>query len=140
MGKVLNLEKRIKLNPHTYMNMYPDPYMNFQDMTAEEMAFLQQATAALDDSQKKYFYMVYSSKRKNSQEILIFTLLGFVGFAGIHRFVLGQIGMGLVYFFTIGFCWIGTIIDLVNNKSLTLEYNKNMAYESHRMAAMSKQS
>ncbi|WP_419700340.1 TM2 domain-containing protein [Mucilaginibacter sp. NFX135] len=119
------------------MNIHQDPYMNFADMGPEEMGFLQQATGELSDSQKKYFYMVYSSKRKNANEILIFTLLGFVGFAGIHRFVLGQIGMGILYFLTGGLCVIGTIVDLVNNKSLTLKYNKEMAYESHRMAILS---
>ncbi|MEN0055758.1 MAG: TM2 domain-containing protein [Mucilaginibacter sp.] len=119
------------------MNMHQDPYMNFADMGPEEMGFLQQATRELSEEQKKYFYMVYSNKRKNTNEILIFTLLGFVGAAGIHRFVLGQIGMGILYFLTGGLCFIGTIVDVVKNKSLTLEYNKNMAYESHRMAAMS---
>lgn len=111
--------------------------MGFSDITPEEMGFLQQATAELNENQKKYFYAVYSSKRKNSQEVLIFTLLGFVGFAGIQRFVLGQIGMGILYFFTAGLCFVGTIVDLVKNKSLTLEYNKNVAYQSHRMAVMS---
>jgi TM2 domain-containing membrane protein YozV len=117
--------------------MNQDPYMSFADMTPEEMGFLQQATAELSENQKKYFYMVYSSKRKNSQEILIFTLLGFIAVAGIQRFVLGQIGMGILYLLTGGLCFIGTIMDLVNNKSLTLKYNKDMAYESHRMAVMS---
>lgn len=117
--------------------MNQDPYMSFADMTPEEMGFLQQATAELSENQKKYFYMVYSSKRKNSQEILIFTLLGFIAVAGIQRFVLGQIGMGILYLLTGGLCFIGTITDLVNNKSLTLKYNKDMAYESHRMAVMS---
>jgi TM2 domain-containing membrane protein YozV len=118
------------------MNMHPDPYMSFADMTPEEMGFLQQATAELNEAQKKYFYNIYGSKRKNSQEILIFTLIGFVGVAGVQRFVLGQIGMGVLYFFTGGLCFIGTIVDLVKNKSLTLEYNKKMAYDSHRMAMM----
>jgi TM2 domain-containing membrane protein YozV len=117
--------------------MNQEPYMGFADMTPEEMSFLQQATAELSENQKKYFYMVYSSKRKNSQEILIFTLLGFIAVAGIQRFVLGQIGMGILYLLTGGLCFIGTIMDLVNNKSLTLKYNKDMAYESHRMAVMS---
>ncbi|NHA07775.1 TM2 domain-containing protein [Mucilaginibacter sp. HC2] len=121
------------------MNIHQDPYMNFADMGPEEMGFLQQATGELSDDQKKYFYMVYSSKRKNTNEILILSLLGLVGVAGIHRFVLGQIGMGILYFFTGGLCLIGTIVDLVNNKSLTLKYNKEMAYESHRMAVLRNQ-
>lgn len=118
------------------MNMQQGNYMNFTDMTAEEMAFLQQATANLTESQAKYFYMVYSSKRKTSQEILLLTLLGFVCVAGVQRFMLGQVGMGIVYLLTGGFCWIGTIVDLVNNKSLVLKYNKEAAYDSHRMALM----
>ncbi|QEC76860.1 TM2 domain-containing protein [Mucilaginibacter ginsenosidivorax] len=118
------------------MNMKQGNYMNFTDMTPEEMAFLQQATANLTESQTDYFYMVYSSKRKSAQEILIFTLLGFIVVAGVQRFALGQIGMGLLYLFTGGFCLIGTIVDLVNNKSLVLKYNKEMAYDSHRMALM----
>jgi TM2 domain-containing membrane protein YozV len=118
------------------MNMQQENYMRFQDMSPEEMVFLQQATANLTESQVNYFYMVYSSKRKNAQEILLLTLLGFVVVAGVQRFVLGQIGMGLLYLFTGGFCLIGTIVDLVNNKSLVLKYNKDMAYESHRMATL----
>ncbi|MDB5003432.1 MAG: hypothetical protein JWQ34_1657 [Mucilaginibacter sp.] len=116
--------------------MYPDPNMNYADITPEEMGFLHQATEGLNENQKRYFYTVYNSKRKNSQEILLFTLLGFVGCAGIQRFILGQIGMGILYILSCGLCFIGTIVDLIKNKSLTLEYNKNMAYESHRMALM----
>jgi TM2 domain-containing membrane protein YozV len=118
------------------MNMQQGNYMNFQDMTPEEMAFLQQATANLNESQTNYFYMIYSSKRKSAQEIMLFTLLGFVGFGGIHRFVLGQVGMGIAYLLTFGLCWVGTIMDLINNKSLVLKYNKDAAYDSHRMALM----
>jgi TM2 domain-containing membrane protein YozV len=120
----------------TYQN---NPYMPFSDTTPEEWAFTQQATAELNENQKKYFFMVYSSKRKKSQDILILTILGFFGFAGIHRFALGQIGMGILYFFTGGLCLIGTIVDLVNNKSLTDEYNRKMAYESFQMAKFSAQ-
>ena len=119
------------------MNTYQDPYNTFAGFSPEELSFLQHATPDLTESQKKYFYMVYSNKRKNSQDVLLFTLLGFVGFAGIQRFVLGQIGMGVLYFFTGGLCVIGTVVDLINNKSITLEYNKNMAYESYQMAKMS---
>ncbi|PWK72966.1 TM2 domain-containing protein [Mucilaginibacter oryzae] len=119
------------------MNMYQDQYNAFAGFSPEELGFLQYATPDLTESQKKYFYMVYANKRKNSQDILLFTLLGFVLVAGVQRFVLGQTGMGILYLLTGGFCGIGTIVDLINNKSLTLEYNKNMAYESYQMAKMS---
>lgn len=118
------------------MDPYQNAYMTFSGMSHEEFAFLQQATTDLNDEQKKYFYMLYSGKRKAPNDILIFTLLGFFGIAGVQRFVLGQIGMGLLYFFLLGFCWIGTIVDLVNYQSLTLEYNKKIAFESFQIAKM----
>lgn len=118
------------------MDMYQNPYMAFPGITPEEMGFLQQGTAELNEEQKKYFYMVYSSKRKNPQDLLLFTLLGFVVVAGVQRFVIGQIGMGLLYLFTGGFCLIGTIVDLINNKTLANDFNRQMAYESYQMAKM----
>jgi len=117
--------------------MFQNPLMAFPGITAEEMSFINQGSAELTEEQKKFFFMVYSSKRKNPQELLLLTLLGFVGVAGVQRFVIGQIGMGLLYFFTGGFCLIGTIVDLVNHKTLAEDYNRKMAYESFQMAKMS---
>jgi hypothetical protein len=61
------------------MDMFQNPYMAFPGITPEEMAFLQQGTAELSENQKKYFYMIYSDKRKSPQDIMLFTLLGFIG-------------------------------------------------------------
>src|SRR5580692_10644101 len=119
------------------MDMYQSPYMGLSGMTPEELSFIQQATADLTENQQKYFYMLYSGKRKSPQDLLIFTIIGFFGVAGIQRFVVGDILMGLLYLFTLGFCYIGTIIDLVNNKSLANDYNHKMAYESYHIAKMS---
>ena len=47
-------------------------------------------------------------------------------FIGVQRFVLGQVGMGLLYLFTYGLCFIGTIMNLVNNKKLTNEGNQEI--------------
>lgn len=51
---------------------------------------------------------------KDKTTALILCLLGFVGLGGLHRFYLGHIGMGILYFCTGGLCGIGTIIDLLN--------------------------
>lgn len=118
------------------MDMQPNVYMMLPGITPEEIGFLQQATTGFDETQQRMFYNVYSGRRKNPQDILLLALIGFLGVAGIHRFVVGQIGMGLIYFFTGGFCLIGTIIDLVNHKSIALEYNKKMAYESFQIVKM----
>jgi len=115
------------------MDMQPNAYMMLPGISPEEIGFLQQATAGLNDGQKKGFFNVYASKRKNPQDVLLFTLLGLICVAGVQRFVLGQIGMGLVYFFTGGFCLIGTLVDIINYKTLALDYNKKMAYESFQL-------
>ena len=117
------------------MNTY-NPYMSLPGITQEELAFLQQATTGLSDTQKQSFYMAYSTKRKSPQDILIFTLIGFVGISGVQRFMVGQVGMGVIYFLTAGFCFIGTIVDAINHQTLALEYNKKMAFESFHIAKM----
>src|SRR5690606_14882912 len=109
------------------MNNRDNTLMSIQGVTPEELMYLQQATASLSDEQLRNFVFLYSGKRKNAQDILLFTLIGFLGFAGIQRFVLNQVAMGIIYFLTIGFCWIGTIVDLINHKSMTDEYNQRMA-------------
>ena len=56
-------------------------------------------------------------------------LLGFIVVAGVHRLLLGQIEMGILYLFTGGLCLVGTIIDLVNHQKLAFEYNQKVANE-----------
>ncbi|MGZ3753421.1 MAG: TM2 domain-containing protein [Mucilaginibacter sp.] len=114
-----------------------NPYMMLPGVSPEELGYVQQALSQLTENQQKYFYMTYTGKRKNPQDIMIFTIIGFFAVAGIQRFVLGQIAMGILYLFTGGFCLIGTIVDLVNNRSLTLEYNQKMVYEAFQVAKMS---
>jgi hypothetical protein len=41
-----------------------------------------------------------------------------------------------LYFFTVGLCFIGTIIDLINHKTLAFEYNQRMVFESLQMVKM----
>ena len=118
------------------MDFYNNPYMSLPGVTTEELTFLQQATAELSENQKKHFYMIYTGKRKSPQDLLIFTLLGFFGVAGIQRFLVGQVGMGVLYFLTGGLCFIGTIVDLVNHKQLATDFNRKMAYESFQIAKM----
>jgi hypothetical protein len=43
---------------------------------------------------------------------LAYALWFFLGALGIHKFYLGRVGMGIAYFFTLGFLTIGLWIDL----------------------------
>ena len=103
------------------------------ELEGMELGYIQGILKNMNDEQANLFAQVYRARRKDSQMILILTLLGFFGFAGLHRFILGQIGLGILYFFTIGLCFIGTIVDLVNYKSLAYEFNMNVAHETLSM-------
>ena len=95
----------------------------------DEAAFVDSLLKDNSDEEVKRFAIMYGPKRKDPQTILILSLIGLVCFAGIHRFVLNQIGMGILYFFTGGLCLIGTIVDAVNHKTLTFEHNQRVALE-----------
>ena len=99
----------------------------------DELAYLQQVTSGLSDDKLKLFISIYNGKRKKAEIILICTILGFVCCAGIQRFIIGQIGMGILYLFTGGLCLIGTIVDVINHKQLAFEFNQQMANESMAM-------
>jgi len=93
----------------------------------EERSFIQTLLVEKSEEEKMTFITQYIIQRKDPQQILLFTLVGFVGIAGIQRVILDEILIGLLYFFTGGFCFIGTIVDLIRYKELTFEYNKKMA-------------
>jgi len=99
------------------------------EVSGEEMLYLQTVLKDMDDEKARTFASVYRTRRKDPQVILITALLGLVVVAGVHRFIMGQIGMGLLYLFTAGLCFIGTIVDLVNYQKLTFEYNQQVANE-----------
>jgi TM2 domain-containing membrane protein YozV len=96
----------------------------------DELAYLKAFTSDLSEEQLKTFIMVYNGKRQKTETILICCVLGFVCAAGIQRFITGQIGMGILYFFTGGLCLIGTIVDTVNHKTMAFEFNQKMAMET----------
>ena len=106
------------------------------DVTPEELITINSRTKDFSDEQLAQFCVIYRSKRKDPQLILILCLLGLVGVAGVHRFIIGHIGMGILYFFTGGLCLVGTIVDAVNSKDLALEYNAKMITETLSMLNM----
>jgi TM2 domain-containing membrane protein YozV len=99
------------------------------ELTGEEMLYVQSLVKDMDDEKARTFASVYRTRRKDPQVILLTALLGLVVLAGVHRFIMGQIGMGLLYLFTGGLCLIGTIVDLVNHQKLAFEYNQKTANE-----------
>jgi len=112
---------------------FNDLLYNLKGITPEEFAYLQRVMDGMTPEQARQFVTFYGSKRQNPSDILLFTLLGFVIVAGVQRFILGQIGMGILYLLTFGLCFIGTIVDTINHKSLTFEFNQKVAAECSQM-------
>ena len=99
------------------------------EATGEEMIYLQNILKEMDDEKARTFANVYRARRREPMLILVTALLGFVAISGVHRFIIGHVGMGLLYFFTGGLCLIGTIVDVVNHQKLAFEYNQKVANE-----------
>lgn len=114
--------------------MDPNYLFSFPGIDNREIQLLQSFLSGMSESQQQQFLGIYRSRRKDPQIILLLSLLGLIAIAGIHRFVLEQIGMGILYFLTGGICLIGTIVDAINYKDLAWEFNQKKAAESAALA------
>lgn len=110
------------------MNSRILPLMASLDL--EEAHHLTPILNGMSEDQQSQFMSIYLSKRRDPILILICTLLGFLCFAGLQRFITDRIGLGLLYFFTGGFLLIGTIIDLFRYKSIARTYNEKIARQT----------
>lgn len=99
------------------------------ELDMQEMAYVESLVKNYNDQQMLNFANFYRSRRRDPQIILLAGLAGFLGVAGIHRILTDQVGIGILYFFTAGLCFIGTIVDLVNHRQIALEYNIKVANE-----------
>lgn len=95
----------------------------------EELIWLQELTRNYNQDNRQKFLALYQGRRKDPQTVLILCLIGLIGPAGIHRFLMNQIGLGILYILTFGICLVGTIVDAVNYQKLAWDYNKNAAME-----------
>jgi TM2 domain-containing membrane protein YozV len=108
-------------------------YQILPELDFQEMNYVQSLVNNFDEQQLVNFANIYRSRRRDPQIILLTALLGFVGISGVHRFLIDQVGMGILYLFTGGLCLIGTIVDLVNHRQLAFDYNVRIANEVARM-------
>jgi TM2 domain-containing membrane protein YozV len=115
--------------------MFNSIFMSLPGITPQEFSYLQTVTTGLDQNQLRGFLMIYGGKRRNPDDMLLYCFLGFF-VPGLSRFLINQIGMGVLYFLTFGLCFIGTTIDAINYKSLAFEYNQRMVFESLQMVRM----
>lgn len=65
---------------------------------------------------------------KNINPVIYFLVTFFGGYLGIHKFIDGKVGMGILYIFTVGLFGIGWIIDTI--KALIALFDKPAAQNS----------
>lgn len=99
------------------------------ELEGDEAAYIIKIMRPMDEEKAQRFANVYRARRKDPQIILLTAVVGFFGVAGIQRFLIGHIGMGILYLLTAGLCFIGTIVDMINYKNLAFEYNRGVARE-----------
>lgn len=103
------------------------------ELTGEEQLQVAKEMKDMTEEQAMHFSHVHRQRRKDETVTLILALVGIFGFAGLHRFYLGQVGMGLLYFLTGGLCLIGTIVDVFNIRPMVSKYNLQEAHEAARL-------
>jgi TM2 domain-containing membrane protein YozV len=100
----------------------------------DELRELELALQGRSEEEIRKFAMTYRGRRKDAQTTLILCVVGFFGFAGLHRLVNNDIGMGILYLLTAGFCGIGTLIDTINHRKLNAEANAKVIRELSQYA------
>ncbi|HPT78618.1 MAG TPA: TM2 domain-containing protein [Candidatus Atribacteria bacterium] len=87
---------------------------------AEKMVYIREKLLAMDDSK---FTLVSTVELKDPTTLLLISI--FLGSLGIDRFMLGDVGMGILKLLTAGVCGVLTIIDWFTISKKTRELNFN---------------
>lgn len=102
-----------------------DMYMmtNQKYFPPEKIMYIKEKLQGLDENK---FAMVSTIELKDPTTILLISI--FLGYLGVDRFMLGDIGMGILKLLTGGCCGILTIIDwfTIQKKARELNFNNFM--------------
>lgn len=94
------------------------------EVTPAELAAL---TQGMTEQQKILFMSQYNSAKKDRNVALLISLL--LGWLGIDRFYIGQVGIGVLKLLTLGVCGIWAIIDWFLIMGAVDDYNRQKAQE-----------
>ena len=99
------------------------------EVRVAEFSYIDQRaiTEGLTEQERQLFYLQYSSVERDRTVLLIVSV--FAGSLGIDRFLLNDIGMGVLKLLTGGLCGILWVIDIFLIMGKTDEYNRQKAHE-----------
>lgn len=96
-------------------------------MTEFTIAEQQQLIKKLKESDRLVFSSQYDSVKKDPGTMLILSVL--LGGMGVDRFMLSDMGFGLLKLFTFGGCGVLWLIDIFTTKDRTADFNRKKANE-----------
>ncbi len=90
---------------------------------SEKIVYLREKLLSLDDSK---YPLLSTIELKDPTTNLLVSI--FLGSLGVDRFMIGDIGMGILKLFTFGLCGIMTVVDwfTIQKKTKDLNFNKVM--------------
>ena len=93
---------------------------NHKYLPAEKVVIVKEKLLAMHDSK---FSLISSVELKDPNILLLISI--FLGSLGVDRFMIGDIGMGILKLLTMGLCGILTIVDWFTISKRTKELNYN---------------
>jgi TM2 domain-containing membrane protein YozV len=106
--------------PYTIAHCLPE-------LDEPERSLLERLTNGMSEADVQQFAIAYRQGRKDPQTVLLMAVIGIVAVPGLHRFALGQMGLGFLYLLTYGLLLFGTIGDIIKHKELAFGYNRQVA-------------
>lgn len=97
------------------------------ELDEPERSFIEHLTAGMSHENIQQFAAAYRQVRKDPQTLRLMAVVGIVAIPGLHRFWLGHLGIGFLYFLTWGLLLFGTVTDIVKYRELALGYNRQVA-------------
>jgi TM2 domain-containing membrane protein YozV len=106
--------------PHIIIHYLPE-------LDEPETSFIERLTVRMSHENMQQFAAAYRQLRKDPQTLRLMAIIGIVAIPGLHRFWVGQLGIGFLYLLTWGLLLVGTIIDIVRYRELAFTYNRQIA-------------
>src|ERR1051326_3809638 len=88
------------------------------ELDEPERSFIERLTAGMFHENIQQCAAAYRQVRKDPQTLRLMAIIGIVAIPGLHRFWVGQLGIGVLYLVTWGLLLVGTIMDIVQYRDL----------------------
>jgi TM2 domain-containing membrane protein YozV len=106
--------------PHIVTHYLPE-------LDEPERSFIENLTAGMSHENIQQFAAGYRQVRKNPETLRLMAIIGIVAIPGLHRFWVGQVGIGFLYLLTWGLLLFGTITDIIKYRELAFNCNRQVA-------------